>query len=458
MKTTLFRSCIVLLVAGIACLVIPNVASSATQRSFSAVSFFENDSPSDSVSAGEGSAVPKALTLFSTLTPTFVNPGYTFNDWSSSSIGGSSGLSYFDGETYDFSSSIELFAQWTPNVYTLTYIPAGGVVSSPTAIFTVGSTPLTLLTPTQSGYLFDGWNTAADGSGVSYAAGSAYTPATNVSLYAQWSAVSSGTITFISNGASGTVSPIVGVIGTSITLPSATSLSDPGTYFAGWNTSASGSGTSYVAGSSFVVTSSITLYAQWTLTPTFTINFSPNGGVGSVASLSGTSGTSLVLPGGTGLSFVGHTFSDWNSKSDGSGTSLNVDGPIQLDASMTLYAQWDALLVSKSPNVLIGAVGSFASNSATLTANLRTQVLRLAVLTKSGHFTAETLYGYTNNAGSVASQVAISSRRANVVAAYLRAELRSLHVTGVSVTSAGEGTVTSTSGTSNRRVEVFVKG
>jgi uncharacterized repeat protein (TIGR02543 family) len=439
-------------------MVTPNVAFSATQRSFNTVSFFENDSVSDSVSAGQQSTSPKALTLFSALTPTFANPGYTFNDWSSLLLGGSSGLNYFDGETYDFSSSINLYAQWTPDVYTLTYIPAGGVVSSPSVNFTVGSAPLALLTPTQSGFAFDGWNTAADGSGISYAAGSAYTPATNISLYAQWSVVPSGTTTFISNGASGTISPIGGGIGTSITLPGGTSLSDPGSFFAGWNTSATGNGTNYLAGSSFVVTSSITLYAQWTLIPNFTINFSPNGGVGSVASLSGTSGASLQLPGGTGLSFVGHTFSNWNSLSDGSGTTFNVDGSLQLSNSMTLYAQWDALLISKSPNVLIGAVGSFATNSATLTKNLKTQVLRLAVLTKTGHFKAETLYGYTNNSGSVASQMAISSRRASVVAAYLRAELRSMHVVGVSVTSAGEGTVASESGNNNRRVEVFVKG
>jgi outer membrane protein OmpA-like peptidoglycan-associated protein len=169
-------------------------------------------------------------------------------------------------------------------------------------------------------------------------------------------------------------------------------------------------------------------------------------------------GASFQLPGGTGLSFVGHTFSNWNSMPDGSGTAFNVDGTLQLSTSMTLYAQWDALLVSKSPNVLIGAVGSFAMNSATLTKNLKTQVLRLAVLTKTGHFTAETLYGYTNNSGSLASQIAISSRRATVVAAYLRAELRSMHVTGVTITSAGEGTVASESPTANRRVEVFVEG
>jgi hypothetical protein len=108
--------------------VIPNVAFSATQRSFNTVSFFENDTESDSVSAGQQSTSPKALTLFSAITPTFANPGYTFNDWSTSPLGGASGQDYFDGETYDFSTSIDLYAQWTPNIYTLTYSPAGGVV------------------------------------------------------------------------------------------------------------------------------------------------------------------------------------------------------------------------------------------------------------------------------------------------------------------------------------------
>jgi outer membrane protein OmpA-like peptidoglycan-associated protein len=108
--------------------------------------------------------------------------------------------------------------------------------------------------------------------------------------------------------------------------------------------------------------------------------------------------------------------------------------------------------------VLIGAVGSFAINSATLTANLKTQIHRLAVLTKSDHFTAESLYGYTTATGSVSSQLAISNRRANAVAAYLRSQLRSLHVAGVTVTSAGEGTFKTQTGATFRRVEIFVKG
>jgi hypothetical protein len=456
--TRTFRRCCTFLLAAVAVsLAIPSVAFSVGNRSFNSVTFAENDSGADSITVGEQSSSPKALILFAALSPAFTNPGYTFVGWNTLSAGGTGGISYFDGETYDFSTPLVLYAQWTGNSYTLSYNPEGGVVSSPTVSFTVGSSPLTLLTPTESGFVFLGWNSAANGSGTSYTGGSAYTPTSNVSLYAQWSTLPSGTITFASNGASGTIAPIVGSVGSSITLPSGDALTYPGYSFVDWNTSAAGGGSSYLGGSSLVVSSSFTLYAQWTLVQNLTITFSSNGGVGTVAPLSAANGASLTMPGGTGLSFVGHTFSNWNSKEDGSGTTFNVNEPLLINTSMTLFAQWDAMLISKSPIVLIGAVGSFTNNSATLTPNIRTQVLRLALLTKSGHFKSETLYGYSNSSGSVSSQLAISRRRAIVVAAYLRAELRSIHVSGVTVTSAGEGTVTSQSGSVNR-VEVFVKG
>ena len=39
---------------------------------------------------------------------------------------------------------------------------------------------------TRTGYTFNGWNTASDGSGTAYATGSTITPSGNVTLYAQW--------------------------------------------------------------------------------------------------------------------------------------------------------------------------------------------------------------------------------------------------------------------------------
>ena len=40
--------------------------------------------------------------------------------------------------------------------------------------------------PTRTGYTFNGWNTASDGSGTAYATGSTITPTGDVTLYAQW--------------------------------------------------------------------------------------------------------------------------------------------------------------------------------------------------------------------------------------------------------------------------------
>jgi uncharacterized repeat protein (TIGR02543 family) len=425
------------------------------------VTFFQNDSPTDQTSAGQTANVPTALTLFASLNPSFGNPGYAFNDWSTTPSFVVGSTSYMNGALYSFASVLSLYAQWTPDVYTLTYIAGGGSLTPGSVSYTVGTNALTLATPTLSGYSFNGWNTAFNGSGASYAAGGTFTPISNVTLFAQWTIVPivpSVTVNFVANGASGSIAPITEAGGTSITLPSDSALTYPGYTFAGWNTAALGSGTNYPSASPLVATTSLTLYAQWTKMAGVTINFAPNGGTGSVTALSGTSGASITLPGGTGLSYVGHTFASWNTMADGSGTVFNVNSTLTLSGSTTLYAQWDPLLAVKSPNVLIGAVGAFANNSSRLTINLRTQVLRLAKLTKSSHFAAETLYGYTTDTGSMSSQLAISNRRASVVANYLRVVLASLHVNGVKITSAGEGAFKTGTGSTFRRVEVFVNG
>jgi uncharacterized repeat protein (TIGR02543 family) len=424
----------------------------------------QNDSSTDQTASFQTENAPTALTPFASLNPSLANPGYVFNDWSTTLTNTVGSTVYLDQAVFPFTSDPLLYAQWTPDVYTLSYVPSGGVVSPGSENYTVGTSPLTLLTPTFSGYVFGGWNTSSSGLGSTYAAGSSYTPIANVTLYAQWTlapvapVAGSSTIAFVANGATGAVPSTTTTNGALISLPTGVLLTYAGHTFAGWNTNAAGTGTNYLAGSSIMVTSTLFLYAQWTLMSPDVVSFAPNGGVGTVAPLSGDDGTSVTLPGGTGLSFAGHTFASWNTAADGSGTVLNVNGPLLLGGSVTLYAQWDALLAAKSPNVLLGAVGSFANNSSQLTKNLKTQVLRLAKLTKSSHFTSETMYGYTNATGSPASQVAISTRRANVVANYLRLMLVSLHVNGVKVTSAGEGAFKTGTGGSFRRVEVFVKG
>ena len=74
---------------------------------------------------------------------------------------------------------------------------------------------------TKSGYNFTGWNTAADGSGTSYAANTAYTmPAANLTLYAQWIENNTPTIS-----TSGTLSSVSTTYGTASATPTSFTVS-----------------------------------------------------------------------------------------------------------------------------------------------------------------------------------------------------------------------------------------
>lgn len=126
--------------------------------------------------------------------------------------------------------------------------------------------------PTRQAYIFSGWNTEADGSGTSYAAGAEYEvpeeSGTTATLYAQWTAVTLS-ITYDSQGGStvsdGDTTTTAG--GSIATLPA--NPTRDGYTFSGWYTAASG-GTQITAGVAHGQTTDFTLYAQWTADPTTT--------------------------------------------------------------------------------------------------------------------------------------------------------------------------------------------
>ncbi|MCL2184814.1 MAG: InlB B-repeat-containing protein [Treponema sp.] len=72
------------------------------------------------------------------------------------------------------------------------------------------------------------------------------------------------TVTFNSNGASGAVPSAQTVEnGESITVPDVGTMTNTRGNFGGWNTRSDGNGTSYTAGTTFVVNANIQFYAQW---------------------------------------------------------------------------------------------------------------------------------------------------------------------------------------------------
>ena len=71
---------------------------------------------------------------------------------------------------------------------TITFNANDGLGTVPTAISTYVGVANTIPSNslTRTGYTFNGWNTASDGSGTAYATGSTITPTGDVTLYAQW--------------------------------------------------------------------------------------------------------------------------------------------------------------------------------------------------------------------------------------------------------------------------------
>ena len=71
---------------------------------------------------------------------------------------------------------------------TITFDANDGSGTVPTAISTYVGVANTIPSNslTRPGYIFNGWNTASDGSGTAYATGSTITPTGDVTLYAQW--------------------------------------------------------------------------------------------------------------------------------------------------------------------------------------------------------------------------------------------------------------------------------
>ncbi|MEQ8175518.1 MAG: InlB B-repeat-containing protein [Syntrophomonadaceae bacterium] len=213
---------------------------------------------------------------------------------------------------------------------------------------------------TKSGYDFVGWNTAADGSGTSYGEGATFTITGDVTLYAVWNQPPLAgylTVSYDGNGNDGGTAPAdssspyqsgatVSVLGNS------GGLTKGGYDFAGWNTAADGSGTSYGEGATFTIADNVTLYAVWNLSAppaaTYTVAYDGNGNDGGTAPADISSpyqsgATVSVLGNSGGLTKSGYDFAGWNTAANGSGTSYQAGATFNITSNIILYAQWNQL-------------------------------------------------------------------------------------------------------------------
>ncbi len=168
---------------------------------------------------------------------------------------------------------------FAPIEYTVEYYPNGGVGTMLDQERKYDDKkPLTTNAFTLEGYTFNGWNTAADGSGTSYAdkndSNLSSTDGETVKLFAQWQA-NKYTVKFDSNGGDGRMEDQDRAYDDKAPLTTNT-FTFEGKTFNGWNTAADGSGTHFKDGEVNNLSSTegdtVTLYAQWT-TNTYTVSW-----------------------------------------------------------------------------------------------------------------------------------------------------------------------------------------
>jgi uncharacterized repeat protein (TIGR02543 family) len=133
---------------------------------------------------GSGTMTPQAASAAADLTlNTFTRLGYEFGGWNTAANG--SGTAYTDGQEYDFSADLTLYAQWKPII---TYDANGGINPPPAAVTALNGSHIIQSSGGmyRDNYDFINWNTQADGNGTTYTPGATATFTTPTTLYAQW--------------------------------------------------------------------------------------------------------------------------------------------------------------------------------------------------------------------------------------------------------------------------------
>ena len=218
---------------------------------------------------GNGGVVSPATSSYTTgsspmTLPTPTQSGFTFDGWFTAPQGGS--FVGMGGNSYAPASSMTLFAQWTTiPTFNVTFSANGGT-GSVSSVSALSGAMVSLPSPdsmSRPGYAFVNWNSLADGSGVTFGPNSSFTLTSPMTLYAQWHQLPAATLSFALNGAHGTVAAISAYAGASEILPAPPALARPGYVFTGWNTHADGTGSMFASGVTMTLSTSLTLYAQW---------------------------------------------------------------------------------------------------------------------------------------------------------------------------------------------------
>ena len=253
-----------------------------------------------------------------------VREGYTFSRWDG----------YTDGAKMEL-ADVTYTAIWTAVEYGISYDLAGGTAANP-ATYTVESDTITLVSPTRTGYIFDGWT----GEGVSEPTRGLTIPAGSTgdkAFTAHWTPITY-TVTYdLAGGAlgEGKNNPVEYTVEDSFKLFNPTR---EGYTFKGW-TGSNGMVEQLEVTVPEGTTGDLNYEANWTEN-SYTVNFDANGGSVATESKDVTFGSlygALPVP-----SRTGYTFKGWFTAATGGEQVTAEDTVPSLPDEFTLYAQWTA--------------------------------------------------------------------------------------------------------------------
>lgn len=283
------------------------------------------------------------------------------------------GQAYRKSSGYTYTSSVR---------YALTYngnLSNGGVVPSDSTQYAYGATATAAGagTMTRSGYVFAGWDSAANGTGNAYSASGTFTMTADTTLYAQWTPVAIPSLSpasedfgswTVSNGAtsahtiilanSGAASFSINSGGITVTGTSGSDFTvSGGTCANGAAVTGSASCTISlefdpaslgarsavlsVATSAGTVTSALT----GTGVGVFAISYNGNGFTSGAVPSGGTGyayGATALAAGAGSMSRSGYSFAGWNTASGGTGIPFAAGATIAITEDLELFAQWNA--------------------------------------------------------------------------------------------------------------------
>ena len=147
--------------------------------------------------------------------------GKVFDSWNTAADG--TGTKYMPQDTPAIHENMTLFAQWVAapaTKCTVTFDANGGTGAMDVLTADLGTTvTLPASTFTRDGYVFAGWNTAADGTGTAIVNGGQLTLGSDATLYAQWKTADTKFINGIQNNLTATTTA-----GIAPTLPATASV------------------------------------------------------------------------------------------------------------------------------------------------------------------------------------------------------------------------------------------